>query len=52
MIFYLKTQAKDRGYVERQEFDHSGKIDSDQRVKWIDYGLDEIDDDNSDASPD
>ena len=25
-IFYLKTQAKDRGYVERQEFDHSGKI--------------------------
>ena len=24
MIFYLKTQAKDRGYIERTEFQHSG----------------------------
>lgn len=23
LIFYLKTQAKDRGYVEKQEIDHS-----------------------------
>ena len=39
-------------FVDRSKVEHSGKIDSDQRVKWIDYGLDEIDDDNSDASPD
>ncbi len=24
IIFYAKTQMKDRGYVERQEIDHSG----------------------------
>jgi hypothetical protein len=26
IIFYAKTQMKDRGYVERQEIDHSGGI--------------------------
>lgn len=27
IIFYLKTQAKNRGYVERQERVHSGTLD-------------------------
>lgn len=28
LLFYLKTQAQDRGYIERQKFDHSmeGKL--------------------------
>ena len=26
VIFFLKTQGKDRGYVERQEMDHQGRI--------------------------
>jgi hypothetical protein len=26
IIFHLKTQAKDRGYIERQEIDHSGAV--------------------------
>lgn len=26
IIFYLKTQAKDRGYIERVEQEHSGEI--------------------------
>jgi hypothetical protein len=26
VCFFLKTQAKDRGYIEKQEFEHSGNI--------------------------
>jgi len=32
-IFYLKTQAKDRGYIEKQEVEHSGSMDH-KVVRW------------------
>ena len=35
IIFYLKTQAKHLGYVERQEFRHEGKVDL-TVVNWDD----------------
>lgn len=38
-IFFLKTQAKDRGYIERQEI--TGKDGDALRVKFIDYGIDD-----------
>lgn len=28
LIFFLKCKAKKRGYIEKQEFEHSGKIDT------------------------
>lgn len=40
IIFYLKTRGKNRGYVERQEFDMGG--DNHFRVEIIDH-LDEED---------
>ena len=35
IIFFLKTQAKHRGYVERQEF--TGKDSGDIPIRIVDY---------------
>ena len=32
-IFYLKTKAKDRGYIERREYDLSGSVKS-KLIEW------------------
>ena len=34
ILFYLKTQCKQRGYVERQQFEHSGKDGEAIVLKW------------------
>jgi hypothetical protein len=36
IIFYLKTQCKQRGYVERVEQEHSGKTEHTINLSWGD----------------
>ena len=38
IIFYLKTQAKSRGYIERQEIEHDGGLDV--NVRWAEHAND------------
>jgi len=40
LIFYLKTQAKDRGYVERSQHELSGTIQNTVTVNWDDTNTD------------
>jgi hypothetical protein len=47
LIFFLKTQGKSRGYTERQEI--TGADGDALRIRFIDYGLGEIDDGDADA---
>lgn len=46
LIFFLKTQGKNRGYTERQEI--TGADGGDVRVKFIDYGLNTDDNEPAD----
>ena len=35
IIFFLKTKGKKRGYVERQEMEHSGAVDNHLIVEFV-----------------
>ena len=45
--FYAKTKMKDRGYVEKQEFEHSGNVDSLIQVEIIEVQKKEDEDSGS-----